>query len=132
MARITQKGRELVSKLSEGSTREMLEAASLLCRAATTYRRIQEAWCDGMPARDYGWFYKLPVERQNEMQAKFDAYLEKRTPQITRRIEILAAQLPGVKRVSFQGDPRGCTVKLVMYDGRSDDWGREGLCVPGA
>ena len=30
----------------------------------------------------------------------------------------------------FGGDPRGCTVKLKVPSGRTDDWGREGLCVP--
>lgn len=28
------------------------------------------------------------------------------------------------------GDPRGCTLKLKVPSGRTDDWGREGLCVP--
>lgn len=32
--------------------------------------------------------------------------------------------------VVFSGDPRGSTVKLVMPDGHTDDWGQEGLCVP--
>jgi hypothetical protein len=30
----------------------------------------------------------------------------------------------------FSGDPRGATVKLKMPDGRYDDWGQEGICVP--
>jgi len=32
--------------------------------------------------------------------------------------------------VKFSGDPRGATVKLVMPDGYTDDWGKEGVCVP--
>lgn len=36
----------------------------------------------------------------------------------------------GAKAVHFSGDPRGCTVKLVCSDGYTDDWGREGFCVP--
>ena len=31
---------------------------------------------------------------------------------------------------NFQGDPRGCTVKLKVPSGRTDDWGQVGLCVP--
>ena len=30
----------------------------------------------------------------------------------------------------FSGDPRGCTVKLILPDGFANDWGQEGLCVP--
>jgi hypothetical protein len=31
----------------------------------------------------------------------------------------------------FQGDPRGCTVKLKLPSGRSNDWGGERVyCVP--
>lgn len=31
---------------------------------------------------------------------------------------------------TFQGDPRGCTAKLVMPDGHTDDFTHEGLCIP--
>lgn len=30
----------------------------------------------------------------------------------------------------FNGDPRGAVVKLKVPSGRTDDWGREGVCVP--
>lgn len=30
----------------------------------------------------------------------------------------------------FHGDPRGACVKLQVPSGKTDDWGREGLCVP--
>lgn len=30
----------------------------------------------------------------------------------------------------FQGDPRGNTVKIVVPDGYTNDWGKEGICVP--
>lgn len=30
----------------------------------------------------------------------------------------------------LSGDPRGCTVKLTVPSGRTNDWGREGICVP--
>ena len=30
----------------------------------------------------------------------------------------------------FSGDPRGCTVKLRLPSGRTDDFGGTGLCVP--
>lgn len=30
----------------------------------------------------------------------------------------------------FSGDPRGVVLKLKVPSGKTDDWGREGLCVP--
>lgn len=30
----------------------------------------------------------------------------------------------------FQGDPRGCCVKLRVPSGRTDDMEREGMCIP--
>ncbi len=32
--------------------------------------------------------------------------------------------------VRFSGDPRGCTVKLILPSGEANDWGKEGWCVP--
>ena len=32
--------------------------------------------------------------------------------------------------VAWCGDPRGCVVKLRVKSGRTNDWGREGICVP--
>ena len=32
--------------------------------------------------------------------------------------------------VKFSGDPRGATVKLVLPNGKTNDWGNEGWCVP--
>lgn len=41
-----------------------------------------------------------------------------------------AAKRVGAKGCVLQGDPRGCTFKLVFADGATNDWGREGWCVP--
>jgi hypothetical protein len=30
----------------------------------------------------------------------------------------------------FSGDPRGACVKLKVLSGKTDDWGRDGICVP--
>jgi hypothetical protein len=35
----------------------------------------------------------------------------------------------GAKPV-FQQDPRGCVLKIQVPDGYTNDWGREGICVP--
>jgi hypothetical protein len=44
-------------------------------------------------------------------------------------IEDLAGGV-GAKGVQFSGDPRGCTVKLRWADGETNDFGKEGWCVP--
>jgi hypothetical protein len=44
-------------------------------------------------------------------------------------IRKLCAQLPGCAPI-FSGDPRGCTVKLRLPSGRTDDFGGTGVCVP--
>lgn len=36
----------------------------------------------------------------------------------------------GAKGVILGGDPRGCVVKLVWHDGETNDFGKEGWCVP--
>jgi hypothetical protein len=80
---------------------------SLICRAAATHHRYQEMAC-------------------NEPDAPSDAAIE-------ARIRQLVDALPRYRNQPivpvFSGDPRGATVKLRMPDGRSDDWGGEGICV---
>lgn len=41
-----------------------------------------------------------------------------------------AAKRLGATGVIFSGDPRGCTVKLTFADGFTNDFGKEGFCVP--
>jgi hypothetical protein len=36
----------------------------------------------------------------------------------------------GDVKPSWNGDPRGCVVKLAVPDGYTNDWGKEGICVP--
>jgi hypothetical protein len=45
------------------------------------------------------------------------------------RIKILAEGC-GAKGVILGGDPRGCTCKLVFHDGFTNDFAKEGYCVP--
>lgn len=44
--------------------------------------------------------------------------------------QILETCKPYGMTPKFGGDPRGCTVKLQMPSGRTNDWGGEGICVP--
>jgi hypothetical protein len=45
------------------------------------------------------------------------------------RLKALAAKT-GATAVMFQGDPRGCTVKLIFADGATNNVGGDGWCVP--
>jgi hypothetical protein len=44
--------------------------------------------------------------------------------------EIIAILAPLDCEAKFNGDPRGCVVKIRVPDGYTNDWGREGICVP--
>lgn len=47
-----------------------------------------------------------------------------------RKLVQQTAKRLGAKGVIFSGDPRGCTVKLTWEDGATNDFGKEGWCVP--
>lgn len=47
-----------------------------------------------------------------------------------RRKIVELAKANGCAGVHFQGNPRGCTVKLILKNGETNDWGKEGWCVP--
>lgn len=99
--------------------------ASLLLRHAKTHARIQEMVCNGVE-----WTQYDTNETFNRRQARHEAWTEKRDRQIEARITAICAELgPGFKPV-FSGDPRGCTVKIAVPSGKTDDMGREGICVP--
>lgn len=81
-----------------------------LIRLATRHHKIMEDYCNG--ADIYG--------PNGEPRA--------RLARNRRQIEDVCRAI-GCTPV-FSGDPRGCTVKLVLPDGHTNDWGKEGFCVP--
>jgi len=48
---------------------------------------------------------------------------------IDDRIDPLYKRPPCCRPI-FSGDPRGCVLKIRVPDGFTDDWGKEGICVP--
>ena len=46
------------------------------------------------------------------------------------QMDIIAILAPHDCAAKFGGDPRGCTVKIVVPDGYMNDFGNEGICVP--
>ena len=115
---------------SEGDweTRQRVARISeLLCRHGKTYARIQEMVCNGVE-----WSQYDTNESFNKRQARHEAWTEKREAQLEKRMRSLIAELGAGFGVIFQGDPRGCTVKVTVPSGKTNDWGKEGICVPTA
>ena len=96
--------------------RSAAEFARKLMRYGATLGRIAENQCNGYQTWDYKW---------DEKAATRD---EKKEERIQRKVTELCAMF-GCKPV-FGGDPRGNTLKIVAPDGYTNDWGREGICVP--
>ncbi len=90
--------------------------AERLMRYGATLGRIAENQCNGYQDYQGNW---------DEKAAKREELKEER---IQRKVTELCAQW-GCKPV-FQGDPRGNTLKIQVPDGYTNDWGREGICVP--
>jgi hypothetical protein len=104
---------------------ERVHLAKLLMRHATSHAHIQEAICNGVE-----WTQWDTNESFNKRQARHETWTEKRDAQLEKRIRAIVAELGEGFGVVFLGDPRGCTVKIVLPSGRTNDWGREGYCVP--
>jgi hypothetical protein len=91
-------------------------AALKLLRYGTTLGRIAEDQCNGF----------------QDWRGNWDERAEKRAEAKEVRITVLAEKLCesiGCKMVT-QGDPRGNVLKIVVPDGYTNDWGREGIGVP--
>lgn len=95
-------------ELSEASARTI---ARTLIQSAKYHHELMEDYCNGHDV--------------------YDADGEPLRPLRNRRALIEAdARAAGCVRVIFSGDPRGCTVKLVFPDGYTNDFAKEGYCVP--
>jgi hypothetical protein len=99
--------------ITEGDIRWIAER---LLYYGATLGRIAENQCNGYQTWDYKW---------DEAAAKKDEAKEER---INKRVEKLCAMI-GCKPI-FGGDPRGNTLKIQVPDGFTNDWGKEGICVP--
>lgn len=81
-----------------------------VARLAADHKRLQEIACN------------LPVSEDE--QRALDAY--------ETEVQDAITGLFAPYRITpvFSGDPRGATVKLRVPSGKTNDWGREGICVP--
>jgi hypothetical protein len=106
----------------------------LLMRYAATLHRLAEAQCNGDWPADNG---ERRVEECQSCQAMWIPSVLKRTatfakacPDCRTGIKVAVVCEPyGIKPV-FNGDPRGAVLKLQVPSGRTNDWGKEGICVP--
>lgn len=90
--------------------------AKRLMRYGATLGRIAENQCNGYQDWKGNWDERASLRD------------EKKEERIQAKVTELCAEF-GCKPV-FQGDPRGNTLKIVVPDGYTNDWGREGVCVP--
>ena len=123
MQRATQRARvEFENLILQHTTKPLTvkmsryDFATKLMRYGATLGRIAENQCNGYQTWDYKW---------DEKAAKRD---ELKEALIQVKVTKLCA-LFNCKPV-FQGDPRGNTLKIQVPDGYTNDWGREGICVP--
>lgn len=107
-----------------------LDIARLLCRHAATIQRLNEAECNGDYPCDNGERKVVPCSLCES------GYVPSSLKQgvcpncrAQARIVAILKHYPAFKPV-FQGDPRGACVKLIVPSGKTDDWGRTGICVP--
>ena len=106
------------------------EVARKVLRNACTIQRLAVASCNGDYPCDNG-------ERKVKFCARCEggyvpSYLTKAglCPSCRAEDRITTLLQPFNVKPGFQGDPRGNCVKLEVPSGRTNDWGREGICVP--
>jgi hypothetical protein len=91
------------------ASQSRFDFAARLMRYGSTLGRLAEEQCNGY----------------QDWKGNWD---EKATARAEARVEKLCAEF-GCK-ADFQGDPRGNTLKIIVPDGFTNDWGRTGICVP--
>ena len=90
--------------------------AELLMRYSATLHRLAEELCNGYQDYKGNW-----DEKRTQLA-------ERRQERIEARAAEVAVAIGG--QVITGGDPRGCVLKIVFPDGYTNDWGKEGICVP--
>lgn len=100
--------------------------------AATMARELPPRWCAEAVVR---WCAKTRAMAATHQRLMLeycnDGLDERQKHQVDRVRERLARHCePANVRPVFSGDPRGCTVKLQVPSGRTQDWGEVGVLVP--
>jgi hypothetical protein len=100
-----------------------------LMRAGTTLHRLAEAACNGDWPADNG---ERKVEECPKCQGLWVPSTIKSNGCPDCRAEAVVSALcaPHGLTPIFNGDPRGAVLKVKVPSGRTNDGGREGICVP--
>jgi hypothetical protein len=98
---------------ARGTETKTVELANVLMKAATLHHEYMELLCSDEA-------FCRHVNADGEHPAV----------NLLRQLIEAHAAAAECKGVIFEGDPRGCTVKLVFKDGFTNDTSREGYCVP--
>lgn len=118
---------ELIANLTtEGLDIKTIRA---LLRAATILDRLAVAMCNGDWPADDGRRETIACVKC-ERHWHPSAIAQNGLCQNCRTEARVRAVLPAGFTPVFGGDPRGCVLKIAVPSGKTDDWGREGLCVP--
>ena len=99
---------QLTRELKKVTPYHVAIMADELMRLSRKHHRIMEGHCNGD--------YDIP-EDAHQPEDKIEA-------------KITEIMKPFGITPIFSGDPRGCTVKLKMPSGATNDFGHTGVCVP--
>ena len=119
MQRATQTQRaEFVAAIASharGNAERRAWLAERLMYYGASYARIQERACNGHQTWDGNWDEKAALADERK-EAKLEA-------KITTMCEPFDCK-------PIFGGARGATVKIAVPDGYTNDWEKEGICVP--
>lgn len=106
----------LIQQHAGGDPNRRLWFAERVMRYGATLGRIAENECNGHQTWDGRW---------DERAALRD---EKKEERIQQHVLALCKEFECLP--DFSGDPRGATLKIQVPSGFTNDWGKEGICVP--
>lgn len=117
-----------------------VDKARALLRYASTLHRLAEAQCNGdwpyNGDRGHQWqsrhFVTCP-DCESSGVAKSSMRTSNQHVKVCpdcRTTELVKAALPEGFKAIVNRDPRGAVLKIQVPSGKTDDWRREGICVP--
>jgi len=112
------------------NTRATVRQCEALMRYAATLQRLAEDDCN-IATDDEGLAARESKRRQmrGRIRAVCDDIGKQHTDLCYRRNEC-ACPAEHVPIPVFSGDPRGAVLKIRVPSGYTNDWGKEGICVP--
>lgn len=121
----------LARLLPDAPAHHVSDLARQLMRAGATLQRLAEAQCNGDYPADNGQ-RKTEVCQQCECAWAPEVLKGKppTCPDCRTAARVSALLAPFGLSAIFNGDPRGAVLKIKTAPEQSDDWGREGICVP--